>query len=201
MIRALFLCVLLLPGLAAAQDFVPRLYDVTGVASADVLNVRAGPSASAQIVGTLAPTAKGIEVVGLDDTAKWGRIAMGEGAGWVSLAFLDRRYLGETGMAEGMRCSGTEPFWSLAFSGGSATLDRMDAGAQSFPVAARRSLPSSEAPVYGWTAGPLTGVIVANACSDGMSDRPYGWQTAIVTPAGQGGTPGLLVGCCTLDRR
>jgi len=200
MIRTLTCCLALAaPTAAAAQDFVPRLYDVAGVAADDVLNVRAGPSASAAIVGALAPGRERVEVIGLDDTANWGRIGTGEGGGWVSMAYLERRYLGETGMAEGMRCLGTEPFWSLTFSGGEATWSTPGTE-RTFPVAADRSLPSSAAHVYGWSATgdePLSGVIVATACSDGMSDRPYGWQTGLVRRTSAGVE--LLSGCCTLS--
>lgn len=187
------------PAAAMAQDFVPRLYDVTGVEAGDVLNVRAAPSASADIVDTLAPDRRRVEVIGLDDTAKWGRIGRPEGEGWVSLAFLERRYLGEAGMAEGMRCLGTEPFWSLAFSNGTARWST-PGEEQAFPVASDRSVPSSEAHVYGWASTgemPWSGVIVAAACSDGMSDRPWGWATGIVRRSG--GAVELLSGCCTLS--
>jgi uncharacterized membrane protein len=197
--RLFALCIVIAPTAVAAQDFVPRLYDVSGVAEGDVLNVRAGPSASAGIVATLAPDRKRVEVVGLDPASRWGRIGLPEGAGWVSLAYLERRYLGEAGMADGMRCVGTEPFWSLSFSGGEATWATPE-GERSFPVASDRSVPSSEAHVYGWAASAseaLSGAIVATACSDGMSDRPYGWATGIVRQTDAGVE--LFSGCCTLS--
>jgi uncharacterized protein YgiM (DUF1202 family) len=54
MLRLLF--ALLLMGTAAtAQSEYPRLHDVVGVASDDVLNVRAGPGGSHPIVGELGP--------------------------------------------------------------------------------------------------------------------------------------------------
>ena len=39
------------------------MFDVTGVAANDVLNIRAAPDASAEIIGTLSPNARDIEVV------------------------------------------------------------------------------------------------------------------------------------------
>ncbi|MEE4118905.1 MAG: SH3 domain-containing protein [Paracoccaceae bacterium] len=200
MIRALAFAVLACAGPAAAQEFVPRLHDVAGVAESDVLNVRAAPSASAGIVATLPPDRRGIEVIGLDDTGEWGRIGLPEGEGWVSLAFLERRYLGEAGMAPGMRCLGTEPFWSLTFAEGGATLSS-PGEERSFAIAADRSVPSSAAHVYGWaevgSGATLSGTIVAAACSDGMSERPWGWATGILRRSG-GGVE-LLSGCCTLS--
>jgi uncharacterized membrane protein len=198
--HAALLALLLAAGPAAAQEFVPRLYDVAGVAQDDVLNVRAAPSASADVVATLPPDRRRVEVIGLDDGANWGRIGLPEGEGWVSLAFLERRYLGEAGMAPGMRCLGTEPFWSLMFAEGGATLSS-PGEERSFAIAADRSVPSSAAHVYGWaetgSGATLSGTIVAAACSDGMSDRPWGWATGILRRSG-GGVE-LLSGCCTLS--
>ena len=184
----------------AAQDRVPRLYDVAGVAPDDVLNVRAGPSAAADIVATLPPGRTRVEVIGLDDSAEWGRIGLPEGEGWVALAFLAPRDLGAAGMAPGMRCIGTEPFWSLSFEDGAATWSA-PGEERRFPVASDRSVPSSAAHLYGWAetgdAATLSGTIVAAACSDGMSERPWGWTTGVVRRTG-GGVE-LLSGCCTLS--
>ncbi|MEO1155590.1 MAG: SH3 domain-containing protein, partial [Pseudomonadota bacterium] len=51
------------PVWGAAQGY-PALFDVTGVASDDVLNIRSAPSATAEIIGTLAHNETGVEVVG-----------------------------------------------------------------------------------------------------------------------------------------
>ncbi len=71
MIRVLAFCLLWLPGLALAQSF-PALYDVTGVASDDVLNVRAAPNANAQVIAALGPKATQVEVVRTDTSGHWG---------------------------------------------------------------------------------------------------------------------------------
>ncbi|WP_158547411.1 COG3650 family protein [Rhodovulum sp. 12E13] len=198
--RAALFALILAAGPAPAQEFVPRLYDVAGVAEGDVLNVRAAPSASAEVVATLPPDRRRVEVIGLDDGANWGRIGLPEGEGWVSLAFLERRYLGEAGMAPGMRCIGTEPFWSVTFGEGGATWSS-PGEERSFGVAADRSAPSSDARVYGWAetgaGATLSGSVVAASCSDGMSDRPWGWVAGIVRRTG--GEVELLSGCCTLS--
>ena len=91
MIRALLLLFLLAGPAAATQDQWPALFDVSGVAPDDVLNIRAAPSASAEIIGTLAPDAAGVEVVRPDSRHGWGLVNTGEGSGWASLAFLVRR--------------------------------------------------------------------------------------------------------------
>jgi len=195
---ALLMALAAAPG--AAQDMVPRLYDVAGVAADDVLNVRAAPSALADIVATLPPGRERVEVIGLDDSAKWGRIGLPEGAGWVSLAFLERRDLDAAGMAPGMRCIGTEPFWSVSFGAGDATWSA-PGEERRFPAATARSVPTPQARLYGWAetgdGATLSGTILAAACSDGMSDRPWGWTTGVLRRTG-GGVE-LLSGCCTLS--
>ena len=47
------------PLAVAAQERLPNLYDVTVVETWDKLNVRAAPDGQAEIIGTLASTAKG----------------------------------------------------------------------------------------------------------------------------------------------
>ncbi|MGB3280174.1 MAG: peptide-binding protein, partial [Pseudorhodobacter sp.] len=49
-------------GLARAET-LPALFDVTGVAADDVLNLRAAPDGVAEILGALGPSAKDVEVV------------------------------------------------------------------------------------------------------------------------------------------
>ena len=86
MIRlALFLIVAAGPALAT-QDGWPALYDVTGVDSADVLNIRSEPGAAGDVIGALPPDAQNVEVIRDNDGhATWGLINTGEGTGWVSL--------------------------------------------------------------------------------------------------------------------
>lgn len=67
-------------------------WDVVGVAADDVLNVRAGPGVSAEIVATLAPETAELESTGrIADvgTALWREVVVpGDGVGWVNAAFL-----------------------------------------------------------------------------------------------------------------
>lgn len=183
----------------AAAQTVPQLTDVSGVSADDVLNIRAEPSADSAIVGTLAPDRTRVEVLNTDASGRWGRIGRGEGAGWVAMAYLTPRDIGSEGMPAGMRCLGTEPFWSLTFEGGLAAFATPDEEVQ-VPFAADRLIAAPENPLYGWAStderGTLSGTIRAAACSDGMSDRPFGWQTGLVRQ--RDGEVGVLSGCCTL---
>ena len=195
--RALVLCALL--SSPAAAEVYPALHDVSGVAADDVLNIRAEPSASAAIVGTLPPDATGVEVVGVQ--GGWGRVGGGEGGGWVRLSYLDRQPGADWfTLTAPLRCMGTEPFWSLGVEPVSkvAVFSTPDAGdrfttlttvwtgartAQDGRPTAALALPDGFA--------TLTGI----QCSDGMSDRPFGIAVDLYL---NGEAPGVLHGCCTL---
>ena len=203
MSRIALLLALLLAALPAraTQDAWPALFDVARVAADDVLNVRSGPGARHDIVGTLAPDARGVEVIAPSDDHRWGLVNTGEGTGWVSLAFLDRL----PGQYEGAipslaRCFGTEPFWSLEIAGGQWRLDRPDEPT----LTARQSFAAgtiNDRRAHAWGAGGPGGgmnlLTLGGACSDGMSDRAYGLSAWLsVAPAGEEAF--LLTGCCSL---
>ena len=201
MIR-LFALLLLLAAPAAAQD-LPALFDVTDVATDDVLNVRDRPEAGAGLVGTLAHDARDIEVV--TTRGAWGRVNVGERAGWVAMRFLDRQPGSWQDFDAPLDCFGTEPFWDATLSpfaasrlGGlgmaSRTLDpRVDTGPLGPGGASRRIV------MFSTPDGAMTALVETNACNDGMSDRNFGLSIALAADrlAG-GGSGGTLYGCCTL---
>jgi uncharacterized membrane protein len=184
-----------LAGASAAQD-LPALYDVTGVAAGDVLNIRAEPDAGAAILGGLAPDARGVEVVAIADG--WAQVNSGEASGHVALRFLTP----QPGPAwhaleRPLTCFGTEPFWSLKIdpAAGEAILSRP--ATNDVTYATGKAYPGSAAfPVAGL---PLTGgrivLLAARACSDGMSDRMFGIGASF-HPPGFDSVP--LTGCCSL---
>ncbi|MEM7487835.1 MAG: peptide-binding protein [Pseudomonadota bacterium] len=182
---------------AATQDAWPALHDVTGVASNDTLNVRADPSADAQIVGALPHDTRGVEVIRPDDQQGWGLVNLGEGTGWVSLRFLARR----PGQWQGAfpplaACFGTEPFWTLRLDGDAVTFATPEDEAAGTVTARLGS--SARRDRHGLRARigerPLSSIVAARACSDGMSDRAYG----LAFDALLGDE--VLSGCCTLAR-
>lgn len=193
MIRILILS--LLAPAAFAQDY-PALHVVTGVAADDVLNIRAAPDASAEIVGTLAPDASGIEVV--ETSGNWALVNTGERSGYAALRFLKP----EPGAAWNalqtpLTCLGTEPFWAL-------TLD---------PAARTATMISSDdlngnATRIGevWPGTPWApmaalsipeGMVVLSpaACNDGMSDRSFGIGIDMFLTSPE---TLRLSGCCSL---
>ena len=186
-------------GAAQAQN-VPQLHDVTGVAADDQLNVRAAPSAQADIIGALAPHARAVEVVALSDTGTWGQINLGEISGWVSLRYLAPRgvHIDNYNLPVGLACYGTEPFWSLTNSNGSFDLTTPETATQTLDIEI-----AQDSGIAGdlrrmihlkAQAVPATAFIYPAACNDGMSDRSFGLAISLmVSMSGP-----LLSGCCSL---
>lgn len=190
-------------GLASAfgQSF-PQLYDVTGVAADDVLNIRAAPSANAAIIGALAPDARGIEVVAANEAGTWGQVNTGEGAGWVSLRFMAAQsvVIDNFNLPVGLTCFGTEPFWSLAYDTGSLRFTTPDNPPRDLTlwIAQDTGVPGDPTRMIRFAApdGPGVAHIYPSACNDGMSDRAFGLGAAVML-----GLDGpLLRGCCSLTR-
>lgn len=186
--------------LAALAGPLPSRFDVTGGAGGDALNVRAEPTTAAPVVATLAADARGVEVVARDASGRWGQVNAGEGSGWVALRYLrEEPDVWQVGtVPAGLRCFGTEPFWSLLPDGATARIERPE-GSASFAldtldlgVAAdpRRAL------LLRSEAATATATITPEACSDGMSDRLFGLGVLVVLE--EAGTPRLLSGCCSI---
>ena len=69
---------LAVPSLAKAEADGPDSWAVTGVASNDVLNIRAQPRASARIVGVIPPEGRGLAnlgCTGIPDFARWEKMS------------------------------------------------------------------------------------------------------------------------------
>ncbi|MEZ5720797.1 MAG: SH3 domain-containing protein [Paracoccaceae bacterium] len=212
MIRILTVLLALLPWPTLAHEIFPALYDVAGVAADDVLNVRAAPSAEAEITGSFAPAETGIEVIALSDDGAWGRVNAGEQAGWTSMHFLARQP-GQTaedwdaGFAPmTLACFGTEPFWTLSIHPGElldySALDFGDGTAQPGGyTAVAGSASTGKRGFFGWLdAEPVgfTGIVSTEALLDGMSDRDYGFAIDLILSDTDGDR--LAAGCCRLSR-
>ena len=77
----------------SASNLGEESYAVTGVASSDTLNVRAGPGANTNIVAKLPNGTAHIRVTGapvLNGTTEWVPIRVGERTGWVTRQHLQR---------------------------------------------------------------------------------------------------------------
>lgn len=176
-----------------AADPVPALFDVTGVAADDVLNVRADPSAGSEVIGTLAPDAVGVEVVDLTFGGDWGRVNVNEISGWVSMRYMQQQPEADgVWMTPRFTCSGTEPFWSLTVEQGvGARFQIMGEAEQALPAGLLRP----GAGVIDRFALPLghnLAILRQMQCHDGMSDRAYGLDVGLMLNGS------LYAGCCTL---
>ena len=192
-------CLLVAAGLAQAELRLPMVFDVQAVAADDVLNVRAEPSAAARVLTTLAPSTKGIEVIGLSEDGKWGQISTGEGNGWVAMRFLVAQHPAGA-LAGELTCFGTEPFWRLAVSPQSLRWKPMDGAEQKLELAEWIAADGGYFAASDADAQTKAQLIVSpEQCSDGMSDRAYGYAVRVILS--QGKAASLLRGCCTLDQR
>lgn len=201
MIRQALALWLLAAPVALAQD-LPGLFDVTGVAAGDVLNIRAEPSAASPILSALPPDARGVEVIATSPDGRWGQVALPEGGGWVNLRFLaSGAYPAWDAPGRPLSCAGTEPFWSSRLNDppGTLLLRQMDGLPQAFAISG--SAPAAgRVGILGLTLGSSAGtgfaLVRAEGCSDGMSDRPWG-LSVVLFPPGPPGSPGLA-GCCAM---
>ena len=187
------------------REYLPNLYDVTIVETWDTLNVRQSPDGKAKVIATLPSNAKGIELVVRDATGKWGKINLGEQTGWVALRFLKKQ--GDAwqpaALPQSLKCSGTEPFWSLAVSKSGMVFSEPDQPNRDMGLrkVMDRGIPSE--PTRGFIAGDDKGRVTAfmrpQQCSDGMSDRAYGLAVSVILD-GQDMPSRMLMGCCSIAR-
>lgn len=184
----------------------PSYHRVTGVGPWDVLNIRAEPRADSADIGDLAPDARAIEVLGVSPSGAWARIALAETDGWVATRYLDPdpvATLGDTGLPVGLACSGTEPFWALRLMDQSARYSHPEDGDSDYTltraqVAEGRQGSPALILMNGQGGATLAATVQGAACSDGMSDRSYGWAITLrLTAPGQ---DRFLSGCCHLPR-
>lgn len=198
---AVLLCLWALPA-TATQDAWPALYDVSGVAENDALNIRQAPDAAAPIIGSLAPDAEGIEVIRPDDHHGWGLVNSGEGRGWVSLRYLARQPGQWAGaMPPVARCGGTEPFWSFDVTGETLSYDALADSPRDFRITQSGAAQGRRDSFHLIGEGPQGAAIATlstRACSDGMSDRAYGLSVDLLLQGNDGWQH--QTGCCSLSR-
>lgn len=191
---------------AATQEYVlPTLFDVTGVAANDVLNIRSAPGTSSAVIGTLSADARDIEVVGYDATGRWARVNTGALSGWTALRHLAYQVdVWNPGtLPPTLHCLGTEPFWSFSPRGDDILFAVPDAPEAVMRIKAVLTTGLFRDPRRSLTAEGgsqrMTAVIVPLSCSDGMSDRVYGLDVTVILQGG--GAPEMLTGCCSIAPR
>lgn len=177
---------------AAAQN-LPARHSVTGVASGDVLNIRAAPSASAPILGGLAPGAADVEVLGFSPDGAWARLGLPEGEGWVARRFLAPEPQDPRAIPLPLRCLGTEPFWSLTVTEAATLFETPDHEARTLRPLGRAEGFGGFILAYDDRGETRDLTVMRSECGDGMSGRPYGFS-ALVWNRGEE----VLEGCCLL---
>ncbi|MGR3806139.1 COG3650 family protein [Marinibacterium profundimaris] len=194
-LAALLLAFGLTAGTLQADPVYPWLYDVIGVSADDVLNLRAGPSSEAEVIGALAHDATGIEVVGINDNGYWLQIALPESTAWAATGFLaPQPHDPELAFTRILDCGGTEPFWGLQITQGTgATLSRMDKADADLPAGRVRPSPSMKNQYFLDLGERHAAMLTTKLCSDGMSDRAYGLSIRLVIDETE-----TMHGCCSL---
>jgi uncharacterized membrane protein len=180
----------------SAQD-LPALFNVTGVAAHDTLNVRTEADVRSQVLHELEHDARDIEIVRLSENERWGRINIFDQPGWVSMTFLSPQARAKQ-MKQKLYCGGSEPFWSITLDA-AMTYDPMDGPAFSFAVAQRtRSINRSDRYALSGRQGEdtATAIIMRRQCSDGMSETDFGISIDLLTTIE--GKNSFLSGCCRL---
>lgn len=182
-----------------AADTFPGSFYVTDVADDDALNIRANPSAGAEVIGTFGPYRLNIEVLRLSDDGKWGLVGLGEGNGWTSMRYLARSdHQDPNAFPRPLSCFGTEPFWSLNVTVRGDEYQLMGDTRRDLTITQERVATNGAFATF--LEGPTlerTLIVQTGYCSDGMSDREYGWRATLFNDAPDGST--VQSGCCTLD--
>lgn len=187
--------------MTAAAEAQTGVYRVIGVDSTDVLNIRAEADPRSAILATLAFDAALVEV--LEEEGGWGRVLLEEGSGWVSMRHLepmDRPRAGAFDAPGNFQCMGTEPFWGaeIGVDGSVSYYDALTMGEQQQADLTLAETASARFTPYHYVfEGAVTGhlIIDAQACSDGMSDRDFGWRAYLFADDREGGRR-FVEGCC-----
>lgn len=208
-------------GWAGSNELGLKTYKVTGVSSSDPsgLNVRdnlieAQSLGETNVVGHLAWNAKGIISSGLVveiGSSIFTQIRKGDLIGWVNEKYLvddTKAELPEI-KPEKLKCSGTEPFWSLnlskeapIFSGTDlengdfvkgvkldtmATHSIVELGLENWAVTVKYQSKNAYLRTVISRASPM--------CSDSMSNVLYPYQIIVL----KGDVPRPVYGCCQID--
>ncbi len=100
------------------------------------------------------------------------------------------------GMQVGLSCAGTEPFWTYQINTDGTTVFE-DVGSQGAPIASTMNQINGTSYPYTFQAGPITGQLNNQVCSDGMSDNLYPWELLLNVTLN--GSQQTVQGCCTLQ--
>lgn len=166
----------------------PQVMAVSNLDAGDHLNVRAEPTVRSADLGDLS-FGELVEVVEYTEDGKWARFIWAEGNGWASARFLANtpREVLRNGLPVGLACSGTEPFWSAKIGQGGAFEFTPSEGSAVMSASTSAKVGGG----YDVMAGEIMARLSPKSCTDGATDRDYGWQLDLTLASGY-----ELTGCC-----
>ena len=185
-------------GFAADAQTLPDRYMVFNVDSDDVLNIRAEPNASSDIISTFGPYTLNVEV--LYAREGWGQVPTSEGWGWVNMAYLQDNPWPEGEVPRPLACSGTEPFWTFSLHPRGTEYNALadERGPQPQTILSE-TVAFNGFMIRAHDSADITRTLMVDGriCSDGMSERPFGMSATLFheTPGGNF----VETGCCTLQ--
>lgn len=188
---------------AAAQEtnvyeISHHYYYVNGVASNDVLNIRAEPTASAEIVGFLNFDENMVEVVGRSENGNWGLVNISEGTGWTSMRYLKEQFpqsFGSSKVPTNLACFGDYPNWTLKADRFSLQFNILGQSITEYPVDELREFRNPNTIVLSSGDDPSTAFDFRNnggICFN-EAGNAYPWIVEIYFPEE------TLSGCCTIQ--
>lgn len=171
------------------------VYAVKDVASNDVLNIRAGAGSYFRDIGDLAPDEE-IRVIGFNEDGSWAKVNWAGQEAWVSARYLEliTEHTSLT-LPKSLNCGGTEPFWAAQLTSNSLSYSMLDEEEAVAPI--EQAIPARGRPddyIIGIIAGPFSGVLKKEICSDGMSDLDHPWSLVLINQSANGTQ--VLEGCC-----
>lgn len=200
-----FALALIFAASTAVADGFPAHFSVSGVAADDWLNIRSEPRSDAVKVGDFGPYDLNIEVLRTSPDGKWGFVGNGEGNGWTAMRFLERQnHLNAGDFPRPFKCFGNEPFWTMNFGVNGTSYSELAIAQTNMLETLNEDVTYDGMRILGGTAvlkqsGTVSHTVMFKMaqCSDGMSDREFGWSAVLVTqvPSGQS----FEMGCCTMD--
>jgi len=208
-------------GTAFGGEIGVQTYRVVGVSSSDPagLNVRenvieAQSIGETNVVGHLQWNKKGITSSGLVveiGNSIWRQIRSGDLTGWVNEKYLDEEIVPnlKEPTPDKMKCSGTEPFWSLNLSKSNASFSGSDLEngdwLEDVKLDTLATRPIVEMGTGNWlvtlkpkAAGSYIRTIIQKAsplCTDGMSNVLFPYEIIVL----KGKVPRPVYGCCQID--
>lgn len=204
------ICVFLLTLLAnnvtmANEPEFARFYQLTGIASGDVLNVRSGPSTRNRVIGKLTHDAGTLEILERDPEHQWGRIVWEGGMGWVFLEFVSPvspEMVPSSDIPINLHCSGADPYWDYSVISETEVMFKVlfDDSAENTKiqtvVESANSANEPTALIAQTEDIKLTALLDTQLCEDVATGRRYGWSIDLLVE--QQGAPKLFSGCCSL---